>query len=148
MKQCKKCLLEKDESEFYPSYYKDKVYLLNACKACTLIRTSKNYLKDHERQKGIRKKNTNNRRFARKQILLEYLLAHPCVDCPEKDPVVLEFDHLGDKLFDISDGLMRPLEIFLEEISKCEVVCANCHKRRTAKRAGDWYKDVKISLDK
>ena len=141
MKICKKCLQEKPESEYDNTYYKDKVYLKNECKTCLGIRTSANYYADHERQKGIRRKNTNKRRAARRQIVFEYLLVHPCVDCPEKDPVVLEFDHLGDKLFDISDGLMRPLEIFLEEISKCEVVCANCHKRRTAKRAGDWYKD-------
>lgn len=141
MKQCKKCLLDKDESEFYPTYYKNKVYLLNACKACTLIRTSKNYLNDHARQKEIRKNNTNKRRQERKELIFQYLLSHPCVDCKESDPVVLEFDHLGDKSFDISDGLMKPLKKFNEEISKCEVVCANCHKKRTAKRSGNWYKN-------
>jgi hypothetical protein len=141
MKQCKKCLLDKDESEFYPSYYKDKVYLLNACKACTLIRTSKNYLKDHTRQKEIRKKNTNKRRQERKEIIFQYLLSHPCIDCTENDPIVLEFDHISDKSFGIADGLMKPLKEFNEEINKCEVVCANCHKKRTAKRSGNWYKD-------
>jgi hypothetical protein len=142
MKQCKKCLLEKDESEFYTTPYKDKIYLLNSCKACVLIRTRKSYFKDHKRQKAIRKRNTSKRRQERKQKILEYLLKHPCVDCGEKDPIVLEFDHLKNKSFDISDGHMRPWDIFLEEMNKCEIVCANCHKRRTAKRAGNWYKDT------
>lgn len=143
MKQCKKCLQEKPETEFYTTTYKDKVYLLNECKQCTLNRTKDNYLKDHDRQKKIRRKNTNKRRKERKQEILEYLLFHPCTDCGENDPVVLEFDHLKNKLFDISDGLMKPWEVFLEEINKCEVVCANCHKKRTAKRAGDWNKDLR-----
>lgn len=141
MKQCKKCLQKKPESEFNNSYYKDRVYLLNECKACLSERTSANYYKDHKRQKAIRKRNTNKRRAARKQMVFEYLQEHPCVDCGESDLIVLEFDHLGDKSFGIANGFMKPLKDFQEEIDKCEVVCANCHKRRTAKRAGDWYKD-------
>lgn len=145
MKQCKKCLKDKIDSgpnvEFYTTSYKDKKYLLNTCKDCLSKRTSKNYYKDHKKQKAIRKRNTNKRRLERRQLILEYLFAHPCSDCPENDPIVLEFDHLRDKSFDISDGLMKPLDLLLEELDKCEVVCANCHKRRTAKRAGDWYKD-------
>jgi len=69
--------------------------------------------------------------------LIEYFRENPCVDCGETDPVVLEFDHLSDKVFNISKGLRdRSRTSVLEEIAKCEVVCANCHRRRTARRRG------------
>ena len=69
----------------------------------------------------------------------DYLSQHPCTDCGEADPLVLEFDHLRDKIGDIS----RMVSDFLswgpivKEIEKCEVVCANCHRRRTARRANN-----------
>ena len=70
--------------------------------------------------------------------LHEYLASHPCVDCGEGDPVVLEFDHLRDKRCDVtqllwSGFLWSQIEI---EIAKCEVRCANCHRRRTAQQRG------------
>jgi hypothetical protein len=53
------------------------------------------------------------------------------------DPVVLEFDHLRDKKFGIGNGLRdRAWQRVLNEMAKCDVVCANCHGRRTAKRGG------------
>ena len=62
---------------------------------------------------------------------------NPCVDCGEGDPVVLEFDHLRDKRFSIGQELVRrSWRSILAEIEKCEVVCANCHRRRTARRRG------------
>jgi 5-methylcytosine-specific restriction endonuclease McrA len=73
----------------------------------------------------------------RMQLIVDYLRTHPCVDCGEPDVLVLEFDHLGDKLCSISRGLLdRPLQAVLDEMAKCEVVCANCHRRRTATRGG------------
>jgi hypothetical protein len=69
--------------------------------------------------------------------LIGYFAEHPCVDCGESDPIVLEFDHLRDKAFSIGGSLTdRPWEAILEEIEKCEVVCANCHRRRTAQTRG------------
>jgi len=73
--------------------------------------------------------------------MIEYLFAHPCADCGEPDPVVLEFDHLPgvDKRFDIARSVTastRSWTAILYEIAKCEVVCASCHRRRTARRAG------------
>ncbi|HVT76394.1 MAG TPA: hypothetical protein VHD87_05140 [Acidimicrobiales bacterium] len=71
----------------------------------------------------------------RARWLLEYLAAHPCVDCGESDPVVLDFDHRRDKLFEIGRAIFfKSMEAILEEIEKCDVVCANCHRRRTARR--------------
>src|SRR5262249_2881732 len=76
-------------------------------------------------------------RLERTQYLIEYFASHPCVDCREADPVVLEFDHLHEKSFAIGPKLTtRSWRSILEEIEKCEVVCANCHRRRTALRAG------------
>ena len=61
----------------------------------------------------------------------------PGVDCWETDPLVLEFDHLAGKEFAVSAGMRgRNWEAVLREIDKCEVVCANCHRRRTARRGG------------
>ncbi len=73
----------------------------------------------------------------RMTFLLDFFSENPCVDCGETDPVVLEFDHLGEKDFNIAKGIRdRNWESVLAEISKCEVVCANCHRRRTARRGG------------
>jgi hypothetical protein len=72
--------------------------------------------------------------------IVAYLRTHPCVDCGESNPVVLEFDHLRDKLDNVS-GLVRRLTnwtVIEKEIEKCEVVCANCHRIRTAQRSGTY----------
>lgn len=69
------------------------------------------------------------------QFICEYLLSHPCEICGETDIVVLEFDHLDPdiKSFDIGARAARGLKTVSEEISKCRVLCSNCHKRHTAK---------------
>lgn len=77
-------------------------------------------------------------------FMIAYLGNHPCVDCGESDIIVLEFDHLRDKVADVS-VLARggySIETIQKEIDKCEVVCANCHRRRTAKRAGTYRYQV------
>lgn len=77
-----------------------------------------------------------------RQRLIDYLRAHPCVDCGEGDPLVLEFDHVrGEKEADVSRMLVRRYswKRILGEIDKCEVRCANCHRRKTIKQFG-WYR--------
>lgn len=69
--------------------------------------------------------------------LIRYLRDHPCLDCGEDDVLVLEFDHVADKSYQVAPALrFRFWEDVLSEIAKCEVVCANCHRRRTARRGG------------
>jgi hypothetical protein len=80
------------------------------------------------------------------QLLLKYLRTHPCVDCGETDVLVLEFDHLGGKSFGIATALRdRSWPDILVEIGKCDVRCANCHRRRTAQRGG-WARFVAAQL--
>lgn len=67
--------------------------------------------------------------------LLDYLKLHPCVDCGESDPLVLTFDHVGDKDRGISTMIYNHgccWDTIISEISKCQVCCANCHSKRTA----------------
>lgn len=61
----------------------------------------------------------------------------PCIDCNIKYPYyVMDFDHLGDKVFTIgsAEAIGCSIEKLLEEIAKCEVVCSNCHRTRTHNR--------------
>ena len=76
----------------------------------------------------------------------EYLACHPCVDCGEADIIVLQFDHVvGKKRGNVTSLARRnSLDIVKAEISKCEVRCANCHVRKTAKEQ-NWYKARKAS---
>jgi hypothetical protein len=62
-----------------------------------------------------------------------------CTDCGEQDPVVLEFDHRADK----REAVVRlacgcSLETLRQEIAKCDVRCANCHRVRTLVTGGCW----------
>jgi hypothetical protein len=87
----------------------------------------------------IKRASENNKKTIEKckKLVLEYLLKHPCVDCGECDPIVLEFDHTeGNKFGNIADivGKALGLRRLKEEIAKCEVRCANCHRRITHKR--------------
>lgn len=66
-------------------------------------------------------------------FVLDYLRSHPCVDCGEADPAVLDFDHVAGKVIEVS-RLVRSAspERLIGEIERCEVRCANCHMIRTA----------------
>jgi hypothetical protein len=71
-----------------------------------------------------------------KLFILRYKQEHPCMDCGESDPVCLDFHHRDPsiKSFEIARGVKcRSLEAVQAEIAKCDVVCANCHRRRHAK---------------
>jgi 5-methylcytosine-specific restriction endonuclease McrA len=95
------------------------------------------YLANRQKYIDSEAKRKRGRARARTRYLLEYFRAHPCSDCGETDPLVLEFDHLRDKRFEVTNQFAsRNWQEILDEIAKCEVVCANCHRRRTARPAG------------
>lgn len=60
----------------------------------------------------------------------------PCIDCGKSYPhYVMEFDHVrGDKRFAVSAYGTRSMQSVMDEIGKCDLVCANCHRFRTFAR--------------
>lgn len=130
---CPRCGETKAITEFNRSTGFGHQYYCRECQSA--------WYREHKQQ-HIANVNVNSARYRERnaRLILEYLLSHPCVDCGETDPSVLEFDHMRDKLQTIS-RLKRgssPPAIFAE-ISKCEVRCVNCHLRRTGEQFG-WHK--------
>ena len=116
---------------------KAKGQLDTFCRPCRSAYHREHYAANRERYIEQARISKQKLQLERTIYLLEFFDTHACVDCGEKDPVVLEFDHLRDKLFDIGQALTRKSwQSILDEIEKCEVVCANCHRRRTAQRRG------------
>lgn len=124
MKSCSRCKVVKDDSKFY----KNGEYLRAMCKICMLP--------------GERLKRQNTRK--RLQLLVESHKNKPCADCNGLfSPWQMDFDHRDSttKIDDISALCLikrASVKIILEEIQKCDLVCANCHRDRTHRR----YKDV------
>lgn len=128
--------------QFFDSLHIDNI-LVTRYNSCKLSTNSKEYGKKwhlahkKERNAQIRAYQLNREKELKNYIIL-YLFAHPCLDCGEKDIIVLEFDHVrGIKKANVSELLRRgySLRTLKNEIEKCEIVCANDHARRTAKRA-------------
>lgn len=71
-----------------------------------------------------------------------------CVDCGELFlPFCMDFDHVrGIKLWDISVMRSHRREAILEEVTKCELVCAVCHRVRTQARQPEALSDDRLSM--
>lgn len=138
MKKCSRCSQVKPFLD-YCKKRSSKDGLSSSCKIC-----SKKYhldwyhkTKTDSSRRDKHKKYQQISRMRLEIIVRDYLLQHPCVDCGESDIIVLDFDHIRDKVGNISDLVRNGnKEILLREIEKCEIRCANCHRRKTAERGG------------
>ena len=97
--------------------------------------------KDKEKTREHNRINRRTRRNKISSFIKEYKKTRNCRDCQlyfYDYPEVLEFDHLRDKEFAIADFSRKDNTIkeVIDEISKCELVCANCHRIRTIKKHG------------
>ena len=117
MRKCSRCGKNKNSSKFTKGR--------NTCRDC---------------KRDINKNSQNKTRERNQQYIIDYLTKNPCNHCGEDDIIVLEFNHLGNKTDDVSNLLNKgsSLERLIEEINKCEVLCANCHKRFTAKQQNNY----------
>lgn len=141
---CGNCKTDKEETCFS---FKDKSTgkRQSYCKDCHRVHSNTYYARNKEA--------CGRRTFARNKVIelqnkenvLSILKDKSCVDCGESDPVVLEFDHIdrATKRDSVSNMVHRGMSFktILIEIEKCEIRCANCHRRKTAKEA-NYYRYI------
>lgn len=145
---CSNCNQEK-EYKFFSKRAISKDGFRSQCKICiakyqkiyrkkssTSIKLyNKNY-RISEKTKLIAKKRLYQKRAItrNKLFISSYLDTHFCINCNESNKPLLQFDHLLNKKSKISSlvKLGYSLSTILSEISKCQVLCANCHRIKTA----------------
>jgi len=80
------------------------------------------------RERQVKLKAERRRKHAK--FIWDYKAKCGCQHCGEKDPACLDFHHdVGDKESAISNVKTWGIKKLEEEISKCIVLCANCHRR-------------------
>lgn len=121
---------------------------MKLCNKCKInpVRGEKQYTcKDchNDYQKKFYKKNpwSTSDYGVRRKLAIRKLITDaksiPCTDCHISYPYyVMEFDHLRDKKFNLSGAAIKhySLDNVKNEMAKCDVVCANCHRERTFNR--------------
>lgn len=140
-KLCRKCGVTKDLVADFNRSADSPSGRRGTCRRCDARRNRARYVAGGRELYEEKKQTIETRRREIITRIYRYLLSHPCVGCGEADPIVLDFDHVrGEKLAGVSQlvSWARKWEVILAEIEKCDVRCANCHRRKTAKQL-NWY---------
>jgi hypothetical protein len=103
------------------------------CVLCHKTRT-------HARYEASRRPECRNAVIERNRQLVDAYKAQPCIVCGcQREVWQMEFDHLADKEHGWISRLVASrysIKVILEEIAKCQVVCALCHRRKTFAEGG------------
>lgn len=137
-KVCTQCQQEKVLKSFSWKTNKKKKRR-SICKTCHAVYRRQHYLDNQKKYKKMANE-WNAEHYQTyvdraRRYVYDYLKEHPCVDCGESDPVVLEFDHVGGEKVSAISEMVRVVNLdkLQTEIDKCEVRCVNCHRIKTAK---------------
>jgi len=113
------------------------------CRKCKRAINRRSYEGNKKAHIAANRAAMDRRRVEVQEFVWNFLLSHPCADCGEGDPIVLDFDHLYGKrkhtrgVSEMTRGC-HTVETVAAEIEKCAVRCANCHRRKTARERGYW----------
>ncbi len=121
LKRCSKCCADKPTDNFsVRTSARDR-------RAPWCLDCSRQYQKDKRYKRAA---------LVERRRLLASLKNKPCADCGGTFPsYVMDFDHVrGRKETNVSGMIGCKMERLLGEVSKCDVVCANCHRIRTHQR--------------
>ena len=86
------------------------------------------YYKNREKEK----QRTKSRRRELKEWFKQYKKKLKCLKCGEEHPACLDFHHEDEKEAGVTELVSRrntSKERIKQEIKKCKVLCANCHRK-------------------
>ncbi len=128
-KVCNVCKEEKPYSEYHKhKQCKDGVHA--TCKPCNLARSRKWYEENKERVRPVQNEKTKQKSKDRKREWVEKM-GDKCQDCGQQFPdVCYDFHRIGGKDANPSAALRWNRIRMEEELSKCVLLCANCHRLR------------------
>ena len=115
------------------------------CAECNREYQSKWYSTNRETQiERVQKRNKRIRDEKRKYVF--DIISSSVCSCGESSPAALQFDHIDGhrKVTNIAKMVADTrwsLKHLVDEIKKCQILCANCHAKKTARDFG-WYKDL------
>lgn len=128
MKRCTKCGESKPFSSFNRNKKKKDGYQ-DHCRNC-----QKQYKRDHyqaNKQLYVQKSHERHRGIFNQ--VRDYKVERGCKRCDEKHPACLEFHHRDPnaKELNIAHAAKKgwSFDRILREIEKCDVLCANCHRK-------------------
>ena len=127
-KQCTKCKQWKDEEEFaWKNKAEGKRH--SQCKECRRKADNERYANDPNRREAIKAVHKNQVNYIKEYV--QNVKKHSkCAICGDTRWYVLDFHHVDGKDFTISEKVREgcSLNTIKEEIKKCILVCANCHR--------------------
>jgi hypothetical protein len=141
MKICSKCNQDLDASLFNIKCTKNgKAYLQPYCRDCQKVYWAVYYSNKENKEKHLKRKYKKDKQKKAELVdIVNKAKDAPCMDCKIKyNPWVMDFDHLDpdtkiDSISRLVSDKVHENKI-LDEIKKCELVCANCHRERTYER--------------
>ena len=88
----------------------------------------------YERNKADQIAQNKEKRKRLQALVRKYKANAGCARCDEADPRCLDLHHVGRKNFAVAEGLRRGYaeKRIWDEIARCEVLCANCHRKEHA----------------
>lgn len=127
MRICIVCNLEKSLDLFSKNKSRSDG-LCNICKECNKAYQKQHYINN----KSTYQLRAKDRRKSIKDWMKEYRSTLKCEKCGQNHPATLDFHHENsdEKEKDVSVMVQESYskERILEEISKCSVLCSNCHR--------------------
>lgn len=130
--KCEVCQIAFD---IYPSRYNlcqyKKFFCTRICKDSAQVKTPE----ERKETKQACNRRCRDYRYAQRRAWIDEIkMQHGCNSCGyKKHPAALHFHHRypSEKKFGLAQGWMHGRQKVLEEMAKCDVLCANCHAEQT-----------------
>ena len=93
------------------------------------------YARNRAHIRSSRRRHQAAQRLRNRRHVWAYKASKGCIDCGERDPIVLDLDHRDPSTKVAAVARLSTSCVSLirldKEMQKCDVRCANCHRRRT-----------------